>query len=239
MAFEELDDLLNSFSEADRPAMRAALERNTAAAERLTQRETVYKAFVDGDTNTLAKVTSGTTTTSPAVDLDALNRSIDDRFGKIFDDPRFNTAVEARAKVLVETIAKETENRAVGRAAYVSDEIYTIRSTHAKEFGEELPRADFEKFVSDNKGKYGSLAAAHDAFVSEKRIQKRIDAARAEGAAHRETNQVPGTSLPNSGTPAGMFIKSNPMNTTTQAARGDALDNAARAFRELSASRVN
>lgn len=235
---EELDGLFNDLVEADRATMKAILERNEKAATRLGQRETVYTAFVDGDTIKLAALTTPAVTTTPAVDLDSINRGLDERMGKFFDDPRFDTAVERRAKVLAEQMSKDAENRAVGRAAYVSDEIYTIRSTHAKEFGEELPRADFEKFVTDNQGKYGSLAAAHDAFVSEKRIQKRVDAARAEGMAARQTNEVPGTSLPSSPV-AQMFIKSNPTVSGVAAGRGDALDAASLAFRELRNARAN
>jgi hypothetical protein len=238
---DDISDLLATFPEADRATMLAAFERNPNAATHLTQRETVYKAFVDGDTSALANATRTVTppvVTSPAVDLDAINRTLDERMGKIFDDPRFDTAVERRAKVLADAAIKAASDGIVGRALKGGAEITSIMHTHRTEFGKELDQPAYEKFVTDNGNKFATLTDAYNNFVSEERINKRIEAARAEGAAHRATTEVPGTSLPNSSSPAGMFIKSNPMNTGAQTARGDAIDNAAAAFRTLQAARV-
>jgi len=244
MAFEELDGLFNDLaSDADKTAMREILTRSRKAADRMTQREIVYTAFVDGDTAALAAVTTPKTTptvSSPtSVDLEALNRSLDERLGKVFDDPRFNTAVEARAKAIAEDLVKKGIETAVGRSVNVADDIFTIRASHREEFGETLERKPFEDFFVANAAKFGnSLTLAYDAYVADKRTQKKIDAGIAAGLAARHTSDVPGVSQPGAGTPAGMFIKSNPMNSTTQAARGDALDAAAAAFRSLQAARV-
>lgn len=60
MAFEELDDLLNTLgNDADRATMRDMLARNPNAAQALTARQTVYSAFVDGDPNAMAVAAQG------------------------------------------------------------------------------------------------------------------------------------------------------------------------------------
>lgn len=244
MALEELDGLFADLAEADRATVKSLLEKNPAAAAKLTQRETVYTAFVDGDTTKLATLTAPAQTqqtqqtTPAAVDMDALNRTLDERMAKIYDDPRFDTAVERRAKVLADAAIKAASDGIVGRALKGGAEITTILHNHRMAYGKELDQAAYEKFVTDNTGKYASLTAAYDAFTENDRIQKRIDDGVKAGLATAHTNDVPGVSQPGSGTPAGMFIKSNPMNAGAAAQRGDALDAAAKAFRELSAQRV-
>jgi hypothetical protein len=246
MAIEELDGLFSDLSnDADKTAMREILVRNQKAADRLTQRETVYTAFVDGDTAALARVTAPPVVAAPpvvsspaSVDLDAINRNLDERMGKIFEDPRFNTAVETRAKALAEQISKQAEERAVGRALKGGAEITTILHNHRVTYGKELDQAAYEKFVTDNAGKFISLTAAYEAFTEADRIKKLEDDAFKRGQAARATTEVPGTTQVGAETPAGMFVRANPMNTGAQAARGDALDAAAAAFRTLSAARV-
>ncbi len=242
MALEELDGLFADFAEADRATVKALLEKNPAAAAKLTQRETVYTAFVDGDTTKLATLTAPaavTTTTTPAVDLADLDRRLDERMAKVYDDPRFDTAVERRAKVLAEEAIKASRASIIGAGAEVADQIYQIRSTHKTEFGTELDRSKFDPFFTENAAKYGhNLLLAYNAFVEADRTQKKIDDGIKAGLAAQQTRDVPGVSQPGAGTPAGMFIKSNPMNTGVGAARGDALDAAAAAFRSLSAQRV-
>ena len=62
----ELDDLLNTLAETDRPAMRDLLTRNPNAASVLVSQKTVYDAFVGGDpVKMAAAAASGTTTTTP------------------------------------------------------------------------------------------------------------------------------------------------------------------------------
>lgn len=247
MALEELDGLFNDLaSDADRTAMREIMARNQKAADRLTQRETVYTAFVDGDTAALARVTAqpaNTTTpvvSSPAsVDLAELDRRLDERMSKIYDDPRFDTAVERRAKVLADAAIKAASDGIVGRALKGGAEITTILHNHRVTYGKELDQAAYEAFVTANQGKFISLTAAYEAFTEGDRIQKIKDDAFKAGQAARATTEVPGTTQVGAETPAGMFIKSNPMNTGAQAARGDALDAAAAAFRTLSAARVH
>ena len=242
MALEELDGLFNDIAEGDRATIKAILERNANAAQRLTQRETVYTAFVDGDTTRLAALTTPATTTvtSPAsVDLADLDRRLDERFGKILDDPRLATVIETRAKTLAEQIARESEDRAVGRALKGGAEITTILHNHRTQYGKELDQAAYEKFVTDNSGKFVSLSAAYEAFTEADRIQKRIDEGVKAGLAAQQTTNVPGVSQPGASSPAGMFMKANPMNTGVAAQRGDALDAAAAAFRQLSNARVN
>lgn len=246
MALEELDGLFNDLAnDADRTAMREIITRSQKAADRLTQRETVYTAFVDGDTATLARVTAPPVVAAPpvvsspaAVDLAELDKRLDERMGRVFEDPRFVTAVETRATALAKKMSEEAENRAVGRALKGGAEITTILHNHRVTYGKELDQAAYEKFVTDNAGKFISLTAAYEAFTEADRIKKLEDDAFKRGQAARATTEVPGTTQVGAETPAGMFIKSNPMNTGAQAARGDALDAAAAAFRTLSAARV-
>ena len=242
MAIEELDGLFSDLSsDADKTAMREILARNQKATDRLTQRETVYTAFVDGDTAALARVTAPPAVAAPvvstpaSVDLADLDRRLDERMGRVFEDPRFDTAVETRAKALAEDRCKaKRENRAVGRALKGGAEITTILHNHRVTYGKELDQAAYEKFVTDNSGKFISLTAAYEAFTEADRIKKLEDDAFKRGQAARATTEVPGTTQVGAETPAGMFVRANPMNTGAQAARGDALDAAAAAFRTLS-----
>ena len=108
---DDISDLLATFPEADRATMLAAFERNPNAATHLTQRETVYKAFVDGDTSALANATRTVTppvVTSPAVDLDAINRTLAERMGKIFDDPMVAAAMPDTPAPRMTTLAQRT-----------------------------------------------------------------------------------------------------------------------------------
>lgn len=251
MAFEELDDLLNTFAEADRSAMREILTRNNDGAAELARRNTVFKAFVDGDQAAIDKVTAqgpgvpkpGATTpptpttppspvSSPAFDLAAL----DARLTSLRTD--FETATESRIKTL-ETKLAEAEQRAVSRAAYLSSEIYEIMDSHRTEFGKNIDRGAFEKYVNDNQGKFTSLRAAHDAFVSEERLENRAKKRADEIVAAHQTSQVPGTSLPTANSPLGQMIRANAKATSpVEQGRGTTLDEAAKAFRNLQTGRA-
>lgn len=239
MAIEELDDLLNSFAEADRATVKEILGRNKDAESRLTSQNTVYKAFVDGDTKALANATTPTVT-SPTLDLTQLDSHLETWSDRLWTSPKFTEAVETRAKTLAQTMVKEAEDRAVARSAYVSDELYSIRAAHAREFGEEMDSKAFETFVKDNTGKYASLTAFHDAMVSEKRIEARVKKGVKEALSAQQTSEVPGTSLPTSPTPLGQLIRHNMERTGAKddASRGPAIDSAAKAFRELQVGRT-
>lgn len=240
MALEELDGLFNDIAEADRATVKAILERNPNAVTRLNQRETVYTAFVDGDTAKLATVTAPSaataTQTTPAFDLDALNKNLDERFGKFNTD--FDSRVEARAKAIAEPLIRAGIEQAVARSLKGGAEITTILHNHRQTYGKELDQTAYEKFVTDNPGKFISLTAAYEAFTENDRIEKIKADAFAAGQAARATNEVPGVSQPGSPV-ASMFLKSNPMNAGAAAQRGDGIDAAANAFRALRESRVN
>lgn len=253
MAFEELDDLLNGFAEADRQQLKDILGRNADAASQLSSRESVYKAFVDGDTAEITRITGGnkttaattaattsttSTTTSAALDAAALDARLSDFRTNIFNSPEFSAAVDTRAKTLAETMVKEAENRAVARSAYLSSEIYEIMDSHRTEFGKNLDRAGFEKFVTDHPG-MTSLRAAHDAFVSEERLEARAQKRATEIVAAKQTSDVPGTSLPTATTPLGQMIRANAKAVGAgEGARGTAIDSAVKAFRELQTGRT-
>lgn len=242
MAIEELDDLINSFAEADRATVKEILERNKDAESRLTSQNTVYKAFVDGDTDALAKATKPVTpaVTSPTLDLNALDSHLDTWAERLWTSPKFTEAVETRAKTLAEQMSKAAEDRAVARGAYLSSEIFEIMDSHRGEFGKPLDRPAFEKFVTENAGKFSSLKAAHDAYVGEERVNLRIEKGVKERLAAQQTSEVPGTSLPTSASPLGVFIRHNAERTGAKddASRGPAIDSAVKAFRELQGGRA-
>ena len=249
MALDELNDLLNMFSGDDKTQMTAILERNAAAAAALEGRETVYQAFVGGDEAKVAELArrnaATTTTTSAAsasLDLDALNAQLDarmtSRFSSFASSPEFTTAVEARAKAIAEAEITAKSADLLGSAARTSDEIYTIRRSHEKEFGSELDTKAFSEYLTANQGKFVNLSSAHDAYVQEQRIEARINKGVTEREAAKQTTEVPGSSLPSSQTVLGSMIRANPANKDA-AARGDGLDAAVTAFRALQSSHAN
>jgi len=249
MALDELNDLLNMFSGDDKTQMEAILARNAAATAALEGRETVYQAFVGGDQARIAaleaKAAPGTPTTTTAaatVDLDALNAQLDarmtSRFGAFVASPEFTGAVETRAKEIADGIITAKSADLLGSAARTSDEIYTIRRSHEREFGAELDTKAFSEYLTANTGKFTNLSNAHDAYVQEDRINKRIAKGVDEGLAAKQTTEVPGSSLPTSQTPLGAMIRANPANAK-EAERGTGIDAAVLAFRSLQSSHAN
>jgi hypothetical protein len=244
MAFEELDELLNSFAEADRPAMRDALTRNPNAATLLTSQHTVYKAFVDGDPVRLASAASSVTpppavvpppaATQPlGIDLAALDARLAGFQRSMFESPEFGTAVEARAKQIADAAIAAVTPNLIGRGAKIADTIATIRESHRAEFGEPLDSAKFEEFYAKEGPVYGNdLVRSHAAFVSEKRIEARVKKGVDEGLAAAATNNVPGTSLPASDSPLAGFIDYNVKQSGGKAPTADAND-AAKAFQAM------
>lgn len=242
MALEELDELLATFAEADRPAAREMLTRNPNASSRLKTQETVYKAFVDGDPVALATAAAAAGTppavvqpppaSTPAlgIDLAALDARLDGFRKNMFESPEFTTAVETRAKAIADAqIAAVTPNL-IGRGAKIADTIATIRESHIKEFGEPLDSAKFEEFYAKDGAMYGNdLVKSHAAFVMQKRTDKQIADGIAAGLAARATNDVPGTSLPASDSPLSGFIDYNVKKNGGTAPSANA-DDAAKAF---------
>src|ERR1700690_866193 len=136
----ELSDLLNTVAEADRPAMREMLTRNPSAATMLTSRETVYKAFVDGDPVKLAAATALANPANPnpanpnpanpnspanqpiGLCLYQINTLLDAKVNAIYTSPQFGTAVETRAKEIAKTMFEAERANIIGRSAEISAE---------------------------------------------------------------------------------------------------------------------
>lgn len=244
MALEELDELLNSFAEADRPAMREALTRNPNAATLLTTQNTVYKAFVDGDPVRIASAAAAATppatvqpppvhTPALGIDLAALDARLDGFKKSMFESPEFNTAVEARAKTIAEAALATARPQLIGQGAELADEIASIRESHRAEFNEPLDSTKFKEFFGANAAQYGNkLSAGYAAFVQQKRTDKQIADGIAAGLAARATNDVPGTSLPASDSPLSGFIDFNVKKNGGTAPTADAND-AAKAFNAM------
>lgn len=222
MALEELDELLNTLAETDRPAMREMLTRNPGLASQLSNQQTIYRAFVDGDPTAVAAAARSTVpatvanpaTTRPATDpvaaappslsLDQLNTLLNERISGIYSSPQFTAAVETRAKEIAAQQFNAERGNLIGAGAEVADQLYSIRATHSREFNEELDSAKFKEFFQQNGSRYGNqLIPAYDAFVSERRIQAKIDKGISEGLAARATSDVPGGAVPTTNNPIG------------------------------------
>jgi hypothetical protein len=255
MAIKELEDLYSLLSADDRTQFDSLLQRNQAAQAALLGRETVYQAFVTGDDGKLSDLAANRATASAAaasaarptpasLDIAALDAELTRRVPTLFktylDSPDAQAAIDARAEAKAKALIATSTGDLIGRAMHSADEIYRIRRSHEREFGSDLDSTVFEKFVTDNPGKFASLTAAHDAFMQEKRIELRIEKGVADKLAAQHTNEVPGSSLPNSQTPLGAMIRDNAKRTNASGdvARGDNLDAAAKAFRELQSKHV-
>lgn len=247
---DELDELVGLFG-TDAPAIREAIGRNPAAAAALQSRQSVYNTFVSGDQGGLTDAVTRaqaqqqqhqqqSQVRTAQFDLNQLdqelNTRLDLRLKTFTESPEFGNLVETRAKTISEQQIQARMGDIIGRSAKLSDEIYSVRSAHAREFGSELDTAAFEKFLEGKN--YGSITAAHAVFVQEERVNKRIaDGVRA-GVAAQQTTQVPGTSLPTAQSPLGAMMRANPANQAS-AARGEGLDAAVVAFRELQSRHAN
>lgn len=250
----ELDDLINSFAEADRPAARDLYTRNQAAASLAASQSTVYKAFVDGDPARMAAATAAAVPAAVAppvaaappaavappapvgVTLDQLTTLLNERLASTYTSPAFLTAVEARAKEIADQQITASRPALIGQGAEIADQLYSIRSSHSREFSEELDSAKFKEFFVANGAKFAnSLTDAYDSFVGEKRVEARIKRGVEEGLAARETSAVPGSSLPGQSNPSPLsrFVDFNTQITKPAATPTADVDKAAQAFSQM------
>ena len=202
----ELDDILNSFSEADRPAMRTLLTNNPTALTQLSSAATVYKAFVDGDTATLSAIAPAATNPPAAqpisLGLDQINALLSERDKKLWTSPEFTTAVDTMAEKKAKAMFESERANVIGRSAELSDTIASIRETHLREFNEPMDSAAFKTFFQAEGTKYGNdLTGSYNAFVAKKREDKRVADGIAAGLAAAATNNVAGSSVPTTHNP--------------------------------------
>ena len=116
-------------------------------------------------------------------ELQKLNSNIDAKFEQFKKDfipmSRVN---EFRTEILSSAIKS-------------ADDYASVRETHRAEFGEPLDRGLFEKFVTEQRTagvQYKDMKSAHDAFVSERRVEKKI----ADGITAGTTQRKSGTEVP-------------------------------------------
>lgn len=246
---DELDELVAMASADDATVLRDIMTRNPTLKTALDSRQTVYKAFVDGDQTALDAATRSQASrqqqqqTAPAaLTLDQLDAELDKRmagrFKQFTETPEFQTAVETRAEAKAKALLEASTATILGTAAKTSDEIYQIRRSHEREFGKELDTTAFTAYLDANKNSFTSLAKAHDAFVQEDRITKRVADGVTAGIAAQQTSDVPGTSLPSAQTPLGAMIRANPANKDATD-RGTGIDAATKAFRALQSGHAN
>lgn len=135
---------------------------------------------------------------SPLADLKDIDALIDRKVNERLTAGKYLTGEEA---------AKAKTEIMTGSLA-LADDYAEIREQHREEFGERLNRPDFEKFVKDTPNKFGTLKAAHDAFVNEKRIEQRVEKGVAE-ALKLKTSQkdVPAQTTSSALSPAQEIIR--------------------------------
>lgn len=142
-----------------------------------------------------------TTTTASFTDstailaaLNGLKSSIDERFKNVITKDEVNK------------LGGELLNNAVTLALKQADEISMIRETNRREFGAELDRTKFEKFVLDNqdpttkRNKYSTLTEAYDAMVADERYKSRL----AKDVAEQVKQKTSGATVPGQSTSTSM-----------------------------------
>ena len=256
----ELESLLATFAEADRPAMREALTRNPAAVSHLQSRETVYSAFVDGDPARIQQVTQQSQQQPPIVQqqqqptqpvqqqqqqqplslgLDQISALLDARVQKVYTSPEFTAAVDSLAEKKAQTLFETNRATIIGASAELAAQISSLYDAHRAEFGEALDKAKFEEYYKTEGPKHGNrLQETYDAYVSQRRIDKKIADGIAAGLAAQATSNVPGASVPTTNNPmAPNFVDHNLKVITpagqAQPASSVDVDKAAQAFAQM------
>jgi hypothetical protein len=259
----ELDELVALATGSDQQILKDILGRNPNLATRAETSSSLFKAFVDGDDASVdasinaAKVkaaadaaaarrtnqSASNSTSNLAIDMAELEQLADKRaeekFRAMTTSPEYVAAEEERVEKIAKKIAVTLSEEVLGKAAKTSDEIYQIRRSHEKEFGNELDTTKLVEFMNapENAGKFTSLAKCHDAFVQDDRLKNEIAKGVAAGLKVEEDKkiEVPGQSLGTSTSILGSMMRANKTMTEGESARGPALDAAARAFRSLRA----
>lgn len=254
----ELDELYGMVtSEADKTALQQILARNPVAQERAEAQAALFSALATGDNAAIeaantrfaraggapAPVASSAVAAASAT-LDDLTKMVTTQVAAQFTS-QFATKEADIRKLALEDARKEMQQEAaklLTTAAQTSDAIYTVRRSHEKEFGAELDTTKFTEFINTNQGKFATLAAAHDAFVGEDRVQRRIAQGIDEYKKTSTSAQVPGTNTDlrqstDYRTPLPAMLNFNDKLTQPAAAangepRGAALDAAVKAWRQ-------
>lgn len=253
----ELDELVAMASGSDQQILKDILGRNPNISNRVETSSSLYKAFVDGDdasvdrTIEAAKVkaaaeaaaarraSSSSSSTQLSVDMAELEKLADKRaeekFRALTTSDEYKAAEEARIKATIKAVTDELGPQLLSNAARSADEIYQVRRSHEKEFGNELDTDKLVAFMNENPGKFTSLAKCHDAFVHDERVKNEIAKGVAAGIKVEDDKkiEVPGQSLGTSTSILGSMMRANKIMTEGESARGPALDAAARAFRSL------
>jgi hypothetical protein len=161
---------------------------------------TAHTTTLPSAASTTAAATTASTTSSTSdsaavlAALNGLKTSIDERFKNVVTMDKVN---ELGAGLI---------NQAATQALRQADEIFTIRDTHQREFGEPFDRTAFEKFITDNqdpttkRNKYSTLTDAYNAMVSEKRIAAQIK----KGVDDGVKQKLSSTTVPAQTTSAGL-----------------------------------
>jgi hypothetical protein len=169
---------------------------NAAAAAASTAHTTTLPSAASTTAAATTASTTSSTSDSAAVlaALNGLKTSIDERFKNVVTMDKVN---ELGAGLI---------NQAATQALRQADEIFTIRDTHQREFGEPFDRTAFEKFITDNqnpttkRNKYSTLTDAYNAMVSEKRIAAQIK----KGVDDGVKQKLSSTTVPAQTTSAGL-----------------------------------
>ena len=184
-------ELFGIYRGVESGATEPATTTTTAATADTTAAVIHTAALPSSATTTAAPTTTTTTSTNDSAAilaaLTSLRTSVDDRLKNVMTKDEINS------------LGAQLLNEATTRALKQADEISMIRETNRKEFGEELNRADFEKFVMDNqdvttkRNKYATLTDAYNAMVAEERQKALIAKGVEEGVKQKLSGkEVPG-----------------------------------------------
>lgn len=251
----ELDELYGMVTnEADKTALQQILARNPVAQECAEAQAALFAALATGDNQSIAAAQTrfaaasqpAATTASPAAasaTLDELTRMVTSKVTEQFNSQFATKEADIRKQALADAKAEmQIEGgKLLAAAMSNSDAVYTVRRSHEKEFGTELDTGKFSEFLNANTGKFATLAAAHDSFVGEERVQRRIAQGIDEYKKTATSAQVPGTSTnlresTDYRTPLPQMLNYNDKLTNPAGAngtpRGAALDAAVKAWRQ-------
>jgi hypothetical protein len=265
MPIQELDELFARIATPeDKAQIEQILERNADAQEYMKSGVELYKAFVDGDRTTIDRLgeraaarpperktssssssspSSSSPTTSPvstpAFDMTKVEELVNQRTNALLQQLLETDTFATKVTGLVKKTADELAPNIYATSSRNANEIYDIRHSHEKEFGQPLDITKFNEFLTPNQGKFATLTDSYNAFVNEDRIQVRIkQGVKEEREKERLAEmQTPGNTLGKSpATMADRFVMMN--QTKMDNSRGDMLDQAAQALRRMQVQRV-
>ena len=183
------EDAATATEHASKSATEAATATHTATVPNSTSKTESATGTGKTETAPVATTTAAASVDSAAIleQLKSISTSLSGYDAKL-------SAMEKKF-IPVDKLG-EYRSEIAGLSLKLADDLANIRENHREEFGERLDRNAFEKFVNDQKAAgvgYKDLTAAHDAFVADKRVEKKIAEGVAAGVKQKTSAlEVPG-----------------------------------------------